>query len=346
MTADSQNPDVNALAAAWDARLRSHDCSADERDRLSAWLRDDRRHREAFDRLQAAISALRDAGDHPQLRALREGARLVELRAARRRSIGRWAVAASLGVVAVSAALWSLQREPASPGALPAPSPVASLNSPAEGIWATTAREKRTIALPDGSSMTLNASTRVEAQWLPQERRIHLVSGQALFQVAKDKARPFIVTAGDRTVTAVGTAFDVLLSDRWQVTVLEGRVVVKEPRTSSNQWELTPGQQLIAVGGSTPHVRTVNAGAEAAWAQGPVFFADESLPDAIKEMNQYSPQQIIAGPELSGFRVNGMFRAGNQQGFVSALTTYFPIQATQDAQGRILLRLRGRPSAH
>lgn len=341
MTVDSQDHDINALAAAWDARLRSHDCSAAERDRLSAWLRDDSRHRDAFDRLQAALSALRDASEHPQIRALREGARLLELRAARGRLVSRWAAAACLGAVVLSVGLWSLQRQPAPLSGLQVRPPVASVTSAPAGSWATTSREKKTIALPDGSSVTLNASTRIESEWLPQERRIRLVSGQALFHVAKDKARPFIVTAGDRTVRAVGTAFDVqLVADRWQVTVLEGRVAVKDPRTPSSQWELMPDQQLLAIDGNAPTLRAVNATAEAAWAQGPVFFADKSLPDAVSEMNQYSAQQIIAAPELSRFRVNGVFRAGNQQGFVSALTSYFPIEAHQDSQGQILLEPR------
>jgi transmembrane sensor len=71
-----------------------------------------------------------------------------------------------------------------------------------------------------------------------------------------------------------------------------------------------------------------------------VFFTDKALPAAVAEMNRYSAQQIIAGPELSEYRVNGMFRAGNQDGFVSALTSYFPIDAVTDQDGRIVLQRR------
>jgi transmembrane sensor len=341
--ADVQNGDINARAAAWDARLRSHDCSAEERVRFTAWLSDDTRHREAFDRLQTVLSALRDAGEHPQLRALRESASLVALRAARRRLIARWAVAASIAAVVMSIGLWSLHRGPAPAISDSVRSPVAApLTSTTAAIWSTAPREKKTIALPDGSSVTLNASTRIESEWLARERRIRLMSGEALFHVAKDKTRPFIVTAGDQSVTAVGTAFDVRVdTDKVQVTLLEGQVAVKGLRTASPQpILLAAGQQLLAVGGTLPTVRTVDAIAEAAWAQGQVFFTDKMLPDAVHEMNQYSPRQIIAGPELSRYRVNGMFRAGNQQGFVDALTSYFPIEARQDSEGRIVLRPR------
>jgi transmembrane sensor len=339
---DFRDGDSNALAASWDARLRSHDCSPEERDRFTAWLAEDVRHREAFDRLQAALSALREAGEHPLLRALRESARVVELRGARRRLTRRWAVAASFAAVIVSLGFWSTHRGTAPGIGAAARSPIAEpLASTTAEVWVTAPGKKKTIALPDGSLITLNASTRIESEWLPHERRIRLMYGQALFHVAKDKSRPFIVTVGDRAVTAVGTAFDVRLdADKVQVTLLEGRVVVTGLRTASSQpiLELTPSQQLLAVDGSVPTVRTVDAVAEAGWAEGQVFFADEALPEAVAEMNQYSVRQIIAGPELSAYRVNGMFRAGNQQGFVSALTSYFPIEAREDSQGRIVLR--------
>jgi transmembrane sensor len=79
-----------------------------------------------------------------------------------------------------------------------------------------------------------------------------------------------------------------------------------------------------------------------------VYFTDKALPAAVAEMNEYSAQQIVvADPMLSQYRVNGMFRAGNQDGFVGALTSYFPIDARPDGEGRIVLRSRPQgASAH
>ena len=351
MTPDAMSRDSEAEAASWDARLRSHDCTPEERVRFAAWLTEDFHHQESFDRLQAALSGLRKAADHPQLRGLREYARMVERRSAQFRMLVRVAMAASLATIVVASAIW-LRPHPA-PFAPVAGSTLARTSAPSAAsgtdFWSTSGGERRTIALPDGSSVTLNASTQLEAEWLAGERRIRLLAGQALFRVSKDPSRPFVVIAGQRTVTALGTTFDVQLSpNALRVTLLEGRVAVKGPHESRGQSivELTPSHQFEVVEGDVATVRRVNAVAEAAWADGQMIFTDASLPDAVAEMNQYSKKQVVAGPELSNFRVNGMFRAGNQDGFVAAVTSYYPIYARQDSSGRIVLELRLDQAAH
>ncbi len=337
--------DIEARASMWDARLRSHDCSTQVREQFYAWLAQDARNRLAFDRLQAALVVIREAREHPQLRALRESARVMERRLAGQRTATRWAIAAAVAVMAIGVGFLAYRHVPSSVSqgvdtfAASAVSP-----KPVEiWAWSTGIRERKTVALPDGSSATLNASTRLESEWLPQERRIHLLAGQVLFRVAKDKRRPFVVTAGNRTVTALGTAFDVRVdADTVQVTLLEGRIAVKGLQTAANQpvLELMPSQQLVAVNGYLPTIRPVNAVAESAWAEGQVLFADDPLPDAVAKMNQYSAKRIVAAPELSQFRVNGMFRAGNQDSFVTAITTYFPLVAHEDSQGNVVLAIR------
>ena len=94
-------------------------------------------------------------------------------------------------------------------------------------IYATEIGERRSITLADGSTVDLNARSRLRIEFAKQERRVELLEGQALFQVAKDKNRPFIVSSGDATVQAVGTQFDVYRrTNGTTVTVLEGRVAV------------------------------------------------------------------------------------------------------------------------
>ncbi len=220
---------------------------------------------------------------------------------------------------------------------------ITTFSSNGHDVWSTGAGEWKVIALPDGSSITMNASSRLEAEFLTNERRIRLLAGQALFRVSKNLQRPFVVAAGQRTVTALGTTFDVRLSPGdLRVTLVDGRVAVKTLHGFSGPSvvELRPSQQLEMVGVDAPTVRRVNAVAETAWADGQVIFADASLPDAVTQMNRYSKEQVIAGPELSKFRINGMFRAGNQDSFVGAVTSYYPIDARQDSSGRIVLELR------
>lgn len=95
------------------------------------------------------------------------------------------------------------------------------------GVYTTDIGEQRSLALTDGSTVELNSRSRIKVQYTEYERRIDLLEGQALFQVAKNKTRPFVVQTGNTRVRAVGTAFDVYrASSGTVVTVVEGRVAV------------------------------------------------------------------------------------------------------------------------
>jgi transmembrane sensor len=335
----------DAQAASWDARLRSHDSTSEDRERFAAWRNSDPQNAESFERLQSALATLRNAADSPQLRGLLESARIVEHRSARFALFGRVAIAASIAVIMGTAAFWLLTRH--APVMLSSES--MQYHSRSTDTWSTGAGERRTLALRDGSSVTMNASTRLEAEWFDNQRRIRLLAGQALFRVATDPLRPFVVSAGSRTVTALGTTFDVQLRPAaLRVTLIDGRVSVGPLQESavSDVVELTPSQEFEAVADHAPTVRRVDAVAAAAWADGQVIFTDNSLPDAVAEMNQYSPKQIVAAPELARFRINGMFRAGNQDGFVAAVTSYYPIHAREDSGGRIILEPATDPPPH
>lgn len=94
-------------------------------------------------------------------------------------------------------------------------------------LYVTDIGERRSITLADGSTVDLNARSKLRIEFSKTERRAELVEGQALFQVAKDRRRPFLVRSGDALVRAVGTQFDVYRKDSGTtVTVLEGRVAV------------------------------------------------------------------------------------------------------------------------
>jgi transmembrane sensor len=90
--------------------------------------------------------------------------------------------------------------------------------------------EQRFVKLVDGSTMELNSRSRIRIRYSSLERDVDLIEGQALFHVAKDPARPFIVHSGSTLVRAVGTQFDVYRkSSGTTITVVEGRVAVLSP---------------------------------------------------------------------------------------------------------------------
>src|SRR5258706_4382494 len=94
-------------------------------------------------------------------------------------------------------------------------------------IYATALGEQRSVRFEDGSTVELNSRSKIRVKYSKQERDVELIEGQALFHVAHDTSRPFIVAVGATRVRAVGTLFDVYKrSNGTVVTVVEGRVAV------------------------------------------------------------------------------------------------------------------------
>jgi transmembrane sensor len=192
--------------------------------------------------------------------------------------------------------------------------------------------ERREVALADGSVLEVDPETRLRIRFDEHARRVTLDRGRALFRVAKNPARPFLVQADGTTVRAVGTAFGV---DRQKegvvVTVAEGKVAVfatqpedpQESRQTANSREgtdtaegegtvtapstparpsrarnraqlfLTAGQQVtMGSSGSAEPVRKVDSDRELAWAKGRLVFDNETLAAAIEEFNRYNRVQM------------------------------------------------------
>jgi transmembrane sensor len=361
-------------AGLWDARLRAPDCTDADRARFAQWRDADAAHLAAFERLQTIVASLRSEMSRADVRALRDAALRARPRHQWRLSL---LVAACLATIAVATAVWT--ELPAVMSFAPLRSLVAFTGritgTDSDEQYSTGVGQRSTVTLRDGSSVELNARTRVRVNFTQTQRRIELVDGQALFNVAKNPHRPFIVRAGNREIVAIGTAFDVRLDAAYlRVTLIEGKVAVStqsllpvsarsvasklapapvasgdpDLRRGSTEAKvdalphsgaagevfLVPGQQLIAPlqlasdgsafenqGSVDPgRVRSVDVAKVIGWHDGRVFLEDLTLGDAVAEMNRHSPVQIRVGsPELERLRVNGMFRAGEQDAFAAAL---------------------------
>jgi transmembrane sensor len=340
-------------AGAWDARLRAPDCTDEDRARFAAWRDADPAHQQTFERLQAIVATLRHEQSRADIRALRDEA----LRAGqdRRRRVWFATAAAAAAVLTLGVGVWY----GTSPNWLREPIEAMITRLSGAQIYATSTGQRSTFVLDDGSSIELNAQSRIEVRFSDYRRDVVLVEGQALFNVAKDLRRPFIVHAGDRQVLAVGTRFDVRLdSTSVQVTLLEGRVRVEENTAMwkrGEEIELTPGKQLVAqlnaapaqpassrnAGAVSDVVRDIDVARVTGWREGRIYFDDLPLAEAIQEMNRHSTVRIqIESAELAELRVNGMFKAGEQEVFVSALQEYFPISAERRGAREIVLTKR------
>ena len=206
-----------------------------------------------------------------------------------------------------------------------------------EAIYSTETGEQRSLTLSDGSTVELNSRSRIRVHYSPRERHIDLLEGQALFQVAKDKSRPFVVQSQNVRVRAVGTQFDVYRKESGTtVTVVEGKVAVipAPPDVSSSERAIQPsepssrprgasatflaaGEQLTfgpeaTATTTSPQPLPANIAAATAWTQRRLIFNGAPLSEVVAEFNRYSQRPlIITDPTIAATRISGSFSSSD-----------------------------------
>lgn len=207
-----------------------------------------------------------------------------------------------------------------------------------QGVIATGVGEQREVRLADGSRVRLDTDSRVRVRMTASGRGVALERGQALFTVARDPARPFVVAAGETRVTAVGTVFDVRRDPAGvRVTLVSGVVEVDGGGDRPAPARMTAGQQgrVTAAG---LEVRAVDTAAATGWAEGRIVFRDTPLAAAVAEVNRYLDDPIVLEAGASGGTpVNGVFRTGDRDAFVSAAAGGLDLRATHRADGAVVL---------
>jgi transmembrane sensor len=193
-----------------------------------------------------------------------------------------------------------------------------------EPVYATSVGERRVLRLDDGSTVELNSRSRVRVQFSKDQRKVELLAGQALFQVAKDAHRPFIVYSDELHVRAIGTQFDVnRKSTGIVVTVVEGRVAVLQasevpvsqasvPQPGPEAYPailLSAGDQLTFSDATPrPQPRHASPTATIAWTQGQLVLESASLADVAEEFNRYSRRHLtVADHGEQPLRLSGVF---------------------------------------
>ncbi|WP_240906219.1 FecR domain-containing protein [Thermomonas sp. HDW16] len=201
----------------------------------------------------------------------------------------------------------------------------------------------QTISLADGSKTTLASNSQLDVHLSRRERHIDLERGEAIFDVAKDPQRPFVVDAGSRQVVAVGTHFSVRRdAHELRVVVTEGTVRLQSPAggTHPQPTTLLPAGSVALVREDGVLVRSIPiADAEQLldWREGLLVFRNATLADAAAEFNRYNARKIVvADAEAGALRVGGSFRWENTEGFARLLERGFPVRA-EYAVDRIVL---------
>ena len=336
---------IEQQAAAWVLRC-DRGLTPAEQDDLSQWLATDPRHRAQLARHRKHWQRLDNlvqwrpeysAQPNPDLLAPPQRHRL------------RWFLPVSLSLataasVALAFFVWK---------------PTASKPNPNPPLITAVAPKGQRI-LPDGSIIELNRGAEVTVHYADGERRVRLEQGEAYFTVAKDPARPFIVTSRGINVRALGTAFNVRLDAAVvEVLVTEGHVQVDSPPAATtapeSHRERTPQPPLIPLleahqravvslspQPEPPRIATLTPGEIArvlSWQHRLLNFTATPLSDIVAEFNRRNVAQLVLiDSELASVRISASIRSDNIDGFLRLLEAGFDARAERRGESEILLR--------
>ncbi|WP_162854649.1 FecR family protein [Sphingobium estronivorans] len=306
-------------AAQWVARFNSRVADRNELQQFFAWKKDPR-HAAAYERVNRQWESAQKLGRDPQIACLVDDA--IE-RTAPRPAIHRPILWVAGAVIAGAMALGTF------------------LLWPVAIHYETGIGEQRLVRLEDGTSLHLDSASAVDIRFSSGHRRVALISGRALFEVAHDKSRPFDVDAGAATVRALGTRFEI---DRQQsdahILLIEGKVRVDAAQCPSGNCtdQLLPGDMVMAREAGLGVKERGDVEAITSWTTGRLQFQGRSLAAAVDEVNRYSRAPIILeAPDLAEERVNGGFAVGDRDAFIRAVTALYPLRAEPQANGAIRL---------
>jgi transmembrane sensor len=334
MTEEIGPPESDGLAeeaASWFVRLQDEAASGDDWLAFEAWLKAGPAHVRAYERLERLWAELdgdrpviERALDLPAIGGLRRP-RSVRTPAGMSRRV--WlaaggALAASLAV-AIGVATWPRQDLRFT-------------------TYQTVLGETRKIALADGTHIELNAGSTIRVSLGRHARRVEMADAEAVFDVAHDPDRPFLITAGDRQVRVVGTEFNLRhRSDRLVLTVRRGVVEVRPAAApAAAPTRVTIGQQLSHRDGDSPMVVTTSgADAAFAWTTGQLIYQEQPLSDVAADLTrQFGTPVRIADPTLGQLRFSGVLVTDNEAEVLRRLEAFAPIRIERTPDGFIMRR--------
>jgi transmembrane sensor len=321
-------------AAAWRVRLAENGGRTSME--FEAWLQQPGSQM-AWEQANRVWNAFDASADVPELVALRQVALADAERAGKRltwerlaRPLQAVAAALLLACIAGGGGYWWLSRP---------------------DDYQTSRGERQIVTLSDGSRLSLDSDSEVTVRYARHQRALHLIRGQARFDVAHDRNRPFSVVAGSQRVIATGTAFNIdMAGPRVLVTLIEGHVVVLTESDGSAQnlypsgrIELRAGQQLAASAREPAQILPASIPRVTAWTAGDLIFDNESLSSVVDRVNRYSDTRIlISDPQIGNQKISGVFRTGDSQGFMNMVTRYLHVRAVPEDAHTIILQSADR----
>lgn len=314
---------IDEQAMRWLVLQSGRELEPVERAEFDAWYAADNRHKGAYLRAMVIDDALDQARVQASLRPSRaqlasESAVAAWQPAPPRRAFLRYG--AALACLAAGTAAYTLSRpEPAT-------------------VFSTAKGEFRKIPLADQSVAKLNSASLVEVNFTRTLRQLRLRQGEAWFEVAKDKSKPFLVEAGVVRVQAVGTAFGVRrYAHGAEVLVSEGTVEVWNHAGAPHKYALNAGERAFVADGAASVTVSRQPGEVArrlAWRDGKLIFANQTLQDAVADFNRYSHKKIVLGNSaLAARTLVGQYQIDAPESFAREVSAFLkvPVRITADA---------------
>lgn len=347
--------DIDGMAAFWLVTLNAADCTPESRFAFDAWKRESPAHEDAYLRVKRGNDYLDRFMATPEFQDRIELARnrtrpSIAKRVFAGPYIG-WAMAASVLFAVMSIGFFGPSQTNVDQNSiLVAKTPI---DRNVE-VFETKVGERSTVTLADGSVVTINTNSKIEVNYSPETREIHLLWGQGYFEVAKDINRPFVVVAQGKRVVALGTVFDVRFdsNNEIQVTLVEGRVKIDDVALdlkvaesgvkliANATVELNPGERLIAKTNAESVVVKTDTIEETSWRKGYLVFRERTLGDVVIEMNRYSSQKLVIDSDtrVAALLVSGVFNTGGPPSdFVDALEAMHPLEAKRSGENELKL---------
>lgn len=285
---------------------------------LDAWEIGSAEAREEVARTREVWLAMGLAADDPAVRVLRRNARRAAL-LERPVAPDRRPLLAGLALVAAAlVAGVTLQLRPrVETYAAPAHAPVR-------------------LALADGSRVVLSPGGRMSTRFTLGARQVTLEAGDGFFDVAHDAGRPFAVAASGRTLTVLGTRFNVAGGQRLTVSLVQGSLRVDQPGAPSVL--LHPGERYVGASALGGTARRADVGSDAAWTEGRVALVDASLSQAAERLSRASGRRVeLTDPALGRLRLSGSLRVERMDEVGAALEALLPVRARTTAEGDLVI---------
>jgi transmembrane sensor len=319
---------IEAEAAAWVARFDVGEVSARDQAAFQEWLNRSALHREAIAAYGNLWSEFDTLGSLTGSRKAETGVR--EYHPAVLKKASPWLAACAAAVIAVVGGAAFIH---------PKPQRIAKSDShpPARLFYETAIGGHKRVALADGSAMILNTNSRLYVDFSGNRRDVHMVRGEAYFEVVHDKTRPFTVYANNYVVRDIGTAFNVHLSKTGLVEVGVTKGSVEVTATGGHVSGAAKSLGVVAAGHDivlgekverAEIVANADLGRKLAWRQGALIYTGQPLSEVLADVSRYSDIKIeLADPALENLPVGGAFRTDQIEAIFAALENNFGIHA-------------------